>query len=331
MKSKRVGKPIFFVVMILIVALSFAAFFGIHDYYGDTRKVYIKGADDIRWGIDISGGVEAVFEPDVGNKNITDADMEAAQNIIEKRLNDRKITDHEVYIDNAQHQVIVRFPWTAGESDFDAQAMVDKLSASAIVYFCKNEDNPMEKADSIILQGSRDVASASAGVDNDGNYAVQLKLTGEGKTKFSTATAEMVGQQISIWLGDGETAKMYSAPKVNERIDNGVASITGNFDAESAEDLANTINGGSLPFALQSDGGKLQIISPTLGKNALHVMVVAGSIAFAAVCLLMILRYRLHGVITSLALLRQLDGSIACISGCFPNASSITLTVAGLA
>ena len=61
MKSKRTGKPVFFVVLILILALTYGAFFGASSYYGDTKKVYIKGAEDIRWGIDIRGGVEAVF------------------------------------------------------------------------------------------------------------------------------------------------------------------------------------------------------------------------------------------------------------------------------
>ena len=61
MKSKRMGKPVFFVVFALILALTYGAFFGACNYYGDTKKVYIKGAEDIRWGIDIRGGVEAVF------------------------------------------------------------------------------------------------------------------------------------------------------------------------------------------------------------------------------------------------------------------------------
>ena len=63
MKSKRTGKLAFFVVFFLILALTGATFFGIENYYGDTRQVYVKGARDIRWGIDIRGGVEAVFSP----------------------------------------------------------------------------------------------------------------------------------------------------------------------------------------------------------------------------------------------------------------------------
>ena len=74
MKSKRTGKPVFFVVFLLIIALTYTAFFGISNYYGDTKQVYVKGAKDIRWGIDISGGVEAVFSPDKEDVKITDSD-----------------------------------------------------------------------------------------------------------------------------------------------------------------------------------------------------------------------------------------------------------------
>ena len=40
---KRVGKPAFFIVAVLIALLTYLAFFGISNYYGDNRNVYIKG------------------------------------------------------------------------------------------------------------------------------------------------------------------------------------------------------------------------------------------------------------------------------------------------
>ena len=122
-----------------------------------------------------------------------------------------------------------------------------------------------------------------------------------------------------------------SAPTVNTAITNGQAYIDGMAGPDEAKALADKINAGSLPFALTVDDSKLQIISPTLGSDALNVMLIAGAIAFGIVCLLMIIRYRLHGVIAALALLGQLAGSIACISGFFPNASSFTLTIPGIA
>ena len=322
MKSKRTGKPVFFVVLVLILALTYTAFFGVENYYGDTRKVYVKGANDIRWGIDIRGGVEAVFSPDKAEVDITDEDMDAAKAIIETRLVNKNITDYEVYTDSDNHQIIVRFPWAADESNFDAAAAVQELGETALLTFCRNEDK-----EDVILSGAQDIDHAQAGVDEDGNYVVYLYFTDSGKSKFATATAELVGSKISIWMDDQEI----SAPTVNEAITDGTAYINGMEDADAAKALADKINAGSLPFALTVDDSKLQIISPSLGSDALKVMLIAGSIAFGIVCLLMILRYRLNGVVTSIALLGQLAGTIACISGFFPNTDSFTLTIPGIA
>lgn len=322
MKSKRVGKPIFFVILVLILALTYTAFFGIDDYYGDTRKVYLKGANDIRWGIDIRGGVEAVFSPDKEDVKITDDDMDAAKEIIETRLVNNNITDYEVYSDNDNHQIIVRFPWAADESDFDATAAVQELGATALLTFCRNEDK-----DDVILSGSEDIDRAQAGVDENGNYVVYLYFTDAGTAKSSAATAELVGQKISIWMDETEI----QAPTVNEAITTGTAYINGMSGSDEAKALADKINAGSLPFALTVDDSKLQIISPTLGSDALNVMIIAGSIAFGVICLIMILRYRVNGFVASISLLGQLAATIACISGFFPNLSSFTLTIPGIA
>ena len=322
MKSKRTGKPVFFVVLILILALTYGAFFGASNYYGDTKKVYIKGAEDIRWGIDIRGGVEAVFSPDKSGVDITKEDMDAAKAIVETRLVNKNITDYEVYTDNDNHQIIVRFPWAAGESNFDAAAAVQELGETALLKFCRNENK-----DDVILSGAQDIKNAQAGVNDSGAYVVYLTFTDAGSSKFAAATAELVGSKISIWMDDQEI----SAPTVNTAITNGSAYIDGMENADAAKDLADKINAGSLPFALTVDDSKLQIISPSLGNDALHVMIVAGSIAFGIVCLMMMLLYRLNGFVASIALLGQLAGTIAAISGFFPNASSFTLTIPGIA
>ncbi len=322
MKSQRKGKLVFFVVFILILALTFTAFFGIDNYYGDTRKIIFKGANDIRWGIDIKGGVEAVFSPDKADVDITETDMDSAKAIIETRLVNQNITDYEVYADNNNKQIIVRFPWAADESDFDAAKAVQELGETALLKFCRNEDSK-----DVILSGAKDIESAQPGVDEQGAYVVYLELTSSGTSKFATATKEQLNKTISIWMDD----QMISAPTVNTVITNGSAYITGMANADEAKELADKINAGSLPFALTVDNSKLQIISPTLGADALNVMVLAGAIAFAIVCLLMIARYRLNGVIAALALLGQLAGSIACISGYFANANSFTLTIPGIA
>lgn len=340
MKLRRSGKLSFFVVLILILALTFTAFFGIETYYGDTRKIIFKGANDIRWGIDIQGGVEAVFSPNKQDIKITNEDMDAAKAIIETRLVNENITDYEVYTDTSNHQIIVRFPWEAGESDFDAVATVEKLGTSAVLVFRKGTEETGE----IVLQGADDVKSAYPAVDPETNAPiVGLELTKQGTSKFASATSSMTGQQISIWLSTTTSEVdekgnpvveniLLSAPTVNEPITNGQCTISGSdMTGEYVKELSEQINSGKLPFALTVDDSKLQIISPTLGSDALRVMLIAGSIAFGLVCLLMILRYRLNGFVAAIALLGQLAGSIACISGYFESANSFTLTVPGIA
>ncbi len=324
MKSKRTGKPVFFVVFLLILALTYTAFFGVSNYYGDTKQVYLKGADDIRWGIDINGGVEAVFSPDKKDVDISAEDMDAAKAIIETRLVNQNITDYEVFADNNNHQIIVRFPWSAGESDFDATAAVQELGETALLTFCEGETR-----EKVLLSGS-DIKDAYAGShpEDPTQFVVYLEFSNTGKTKFAAAASRLVGKTISIWMDE----TLLQAPTVDPNIKTGEgAYITGMENAEAAKSLAQKIKAGALPFALTVDDSKLQVISPTLGRNALNVMVLAGSIAFGLICLLMILRYRLNGVVASIALLGQLAGAIACISGYFGGIESFTLTIPGIA
>lgn len=81
---RRIKKPVFFIVLICIIGFAYLTYAGIHTQYGDVKTTYIKGVDEIRWGIDIQGGVNATFEPADGYK-ATDKEMDAAKATIEDR------------------------------------------------------------------------------------------------------------------------------------------------------------------------------------------------------------------------------------------------------
>ena len=325
MKNKKARKSMFFIVLALILLLTYTAFFGIENWHGDTRNVYIKGAEDIRWGIDIRGGVEAVFTPDIAESEITDEDMDAAQAIIDTRMVSQNITDYEIYADKENHQIVVRFPWEADDTDMDPAAAVAALGETAELTFCKGASY---SAETVIFKGEH-VTKATPAYDEQNGYIVALELDSTAADLFSSATKELASSkgQIAISM-DGN---VITAPTVNEQITGGQAIITGMADADEAQELADKINAGSLPFALSVDDSKLSIVSPSLGENALKVMLIAGAIAFGIICILMIVRYRLNGVIASIALLGQLAGSIAAISGFFPGLNSFTLTIPGIA
>ena len=117
------GKKTLGILTVIVILAVYTACFGL----GKD----IKGAGDMRFGIDIRGGVEAVFEPVGLDRNPAPNEIEAARNIIETRLDDKNITDREVTTDNEKGYVIVRFPWKSDEKDFKPEAAIAELGDMA--------------------------------------------------------------------------------------------------------------------------------------------------------------------------------------------------------
>lgn len=339
---KRVPKPVFFIVALLILAFSFTAIFGVAYYTGDNKNTVVKGIGDIRWGIDIKGGVEATFKP-ANDYDATDEQLESAKSIIELRMISQGITDYELYADKNSDRIIVRFPWKSDEKDYNAVEAIDEISSTAQLTFRPGNSyantevgsdgsyvykTPTGDTETILMDGSM-VESAEARVsqreDGTSQYVVSLNFTEEGKQRFGEITQEYVGKTISIWMDD----IMISAPNVNTAITDGQAIIEGDFTATEATDLANKISAGALPFQLEtvSNGS----ISATLGENSLTAMAYAGVIALIVIVLIMIIFYRLPGVIASIALIGQMGLSIAAVSGYFTTIPSFTMTLPGIA
>ena len=320
MNKKGKSWPLF-VVAILIVVFSLTAILGVSYQYGDTKNTYVKGASDIRFGIDIRGGVDVTFMP-ANDVDATDEQLSAAKTVIEDRLVGLGITDYESYTDTNKDRIIVRFPWKTGESDFNPQTAIDEIGTTAKMVFRKGSTADGEE----ILSGD-DVTSATVGYNETEGWVVQLRFSSQGSAAFADATTELAGGStpISIWLDD----KSISVATVNEAITNGEAIIKGKFTQDSASSLANQINSGSLPFALSAES--YSTISPTLGAKSLEVMVLAGIIAFIIVAVLMIARYRLPGTIAVISLAGQVAATLAVVSGYFPAFSGSTLTLPGIA
>ena len=339
---KRVPKPVFFIVALLILAFSFTAIFGVSYYTGDNKNTVVKGIGDIRWGIDIRGGVEATFKP-ADNYDATDEQLDSAKSIIELRMISQGITDYELYADKGSDRIIVRFPWKSDETDFNAVDAINEISSTAKLTFRPGKEyattdigsdgsyvykTPTGETETVLMDGS-EVKSARAGIDQSegstSKYVVSLEFTDEGKQKFADITSQYVNNTISIWMDD----IMLSAPTVNSAITEGRAQIEGDFTASEATDLANKINAGALPFQLETVGNGS--ISPTLGSNSLLAMAYAAVIAFIIITLIMIIFYRLPGFIAVISLFGQMGLSVAALSGYFTTIPSFTMTLPGIA
>ncbi|MDE6727230.1 MAG: protein translocase subunit SecF, partial [Oscillospiraceae bacterium] len=341
MKS-RIGKPAFFIVFILIIVFTLLSTAGVSTYYGDIKKSYIWGIDDIRWGIDIRGGVNATFkvpEDYAAENTITDDDLNAAKSILETRLVNKNINDYDVYVDPTTKSIIVQFPWQNSDTSFDPEQAVREIGETALLTFREKYDvdddgKPKGDTENIILTGA-DVVRAKSGYirddNNNGKYVVSLNFSDEGKTKFEEATERLSKVQngtdnvISIWMDD----VCISHPTVSKKIPGGDGYIEGNFTADEANALANKINGGALPFKLEIDS--LSTISPILGTGARDAMALAGLIAFVLIAIFMIIYYRLPGFVAVVALTGQVAGMFAAITGFFGFNHASSLTLPGIA
>lgn len=332
---KRVGKPVFFVVLGIIALFTALTFFGIKTQYGDIVTPIIKGTDEIRWGIDIRGGVDVTFTPPK-DTDASQSELNAAAEVMRQRLVSLNITDYEVYTDEVSDRIIVRFPWKSDEENFDANAAIAELGDTAVLSFREGMETDEQglpagvTADKVILEG-RDVQLAEAvyqtsSQETPPEWMVSLKLTSDGAKKFADATQRLAGNgYISIWMDED----MISSPSVNSAILTGEAVISGSFTQESAESLANKINGGALPFNLETEN--YSTITPTLGVGARNAMLLAGSIAFGLICIFMISMYRLPGVVACISLVGQVAATIAALTGFLPGINSFTLTIPGIA
>ena len=318
------------VTALLIVVFVYTAFFGVAAKYGDVTTTYIKGAKDIRFGVDIKGGVNVTFVPSDGY-DATDEQLDAARLVIENRLVALNVTDYELYVDNNSDSLILEFPWQSGETDFDPESAIQEIGTTAYLTFREGAS----KDGDLILDGSMvESAAAQYGPVNNGGsaeYYVSLKFTAEGAKAFGDATTKLAADKgsISIWLDDENV----STATVNTAITDGQAIITSSASNPFTQDvvikMARQINSGALPFALSVDS--YSTVSPSLGENSLSAMVLAGLIAFALIVVFMTVLYRLPGFLACIALAGQVAATLAFVSGYFSVFESFTLTLPGIA
>ncbi len=135
------------------------------------------------------------------------------------------------------------------------------------------------------------VSDASSNYDPLRGNEVSMRMNAEGARNWARVTGQNIGKQVAIVLDD----KVYSAPNVNDKIEGGQSSITGDFSIEEARDLANVLKSGKMDAKVHiiSD----MVVGPSLGKQAIE----DGFTSFVvALVLLMIFMMGFYGVIPGL-------------------------------
>ncbi len=181
--------------------------------------------------------------------------------------------------------------------------------------------------DSIGLEGKNLVDARPEPMPRSTTWQVNISFDNEGGDKFAELTKNIAGtgRTIGIFLDD----VLISAPTVGPQfaatgITGGGAVITGNFTAESSNDLAVQIRGGALPFPVEVVENRT--VGATLGRESINRSIIAGISGLILVLIFMAVYYRLPGMIADVSLAIYTLLTLACYA-----LIGVTLTLPGIA
>lgn len=305
-KTKRNAVLVIIAFLLVLGVAIYTAIFGV----ADRGKV-----EYIKLGLDLKGGLSVTYE--IQEDDYSDKDLEDTKYKIEKRV-EAYTNEYSVYEDGDK-KITAEIPGvTNADEILEALNIEGKLEFLDPGNYTKwSQGQEYEAA----LTGD-DIKNATAGIDSDnGNdNVVQLAFTDEGAQKFADVTAANVGNIVYIIYDN----KVVSAPTVQSAITGGSAEINKIGSYEEAEQLATTIRIGALPLTLKQV--RSNIVGATLGSDAISTSLKAGAIGIALVFLIMIIVFRIPGLVASFALAFYTILDLLVL-----NLFNVTLTLPGIA
>ena len=160
-------------------------------------------------------------------------------------------------------------------------------------------DNRLAKPEKLLVKRrpeltGQDVARARPVFEQRG-YEVSLSLTRAGAEAFRRVTRDNINNRLAIVLDN----EVVSAPTIQSEIPNGQASITGNFTADEAKNLASVMeNPLQTPVAID----ETRTVSATLGQDSIFRGIAAGLAGLAATLIFVLIYYRAAGLVAFIGL-----------------------------
>ena len=290
MKSKSM------IILILILAIvagsTFVAINGakVGKYEIGTAK------DSVELGLDLAGGVYVVLEAKTDEKGAELKKlMEQSKAIINERVNGLGISEPNISIEGENR---IRVELAGVDNPQDA---IDLIGKTAQLQF-------VEPNGDIVLTG-KNVLKAEVNFQKNEFGAdepvVALEFDKEGKDKFAEVTGRLTQEpvrenRIVFIVLDDQVISQPAVQSGGQAITDGRAVITG-FDVQGASQLATLIRAGALPVEMIEH--QTSVIGPTLGLEAYEKSIMALGIALLLIFALMIIIYKLPGLIASLGLI----------------------------
>lgn len=246
--------------------------------------------DSISLGLDLRGGVyveyQGVRPDDVSDSEFTYL-VTSTMDVIRTRLTDQGYPEATV-TQLGTDGIRVEIPDVT-----DPNAILTLIGTPAELEF-KSPEGETFMTGKQVKNAYQTTEDGTNSIDQA--WVVAFELNEEGTKLFADMTSANIGKTIGIYLDGNEIM----SPTVNTAITGGRGIIEGNFTYEQAHSLAIQIQSGALPLTLVQQ--KMDTISATLGVDALQTSLLAAGIGLLLVMLIMIVRYRMSGVVASWAL-----------------------------
>ncbi len=279
----------------------------------------------------ISNNISLTFS-NYGLVLLKNASLDQAIEIVRRRV-DELGTNEPNIVKRGNDRILVELPGLDDPSrikkllgktanltfQFVSQKDVESFGIEKLEYDDDPERN--ELVSKRVVVSGNNLLDAKPSMNNQTNETVVVfNLDRVGAKKFAKATKSGVGRKLAIILDN----KIISAPTISEAIVGGSGQITGNFDFQSATDLALLLRSGALPAPLNII--EERSVGPDLGRDSIKAGIVSLIIGFISVIIFMFFKYKVFGLIANITLIINLILLIGILT-----LFEATLTLPGIA
>ena len=306
------------------------------DAFGDAKKIIQKINQSLDVAIENSRVTIRISES--GQSELMRSVLEQTREIIRQRVDESGTIEPSIQIQGGD-SVVLQVPGV-----YDPELLKARIATIAKLTFNLVED-VVTKRDGLSKRTSPNTEIVPGQHDKDAFYVIEKRSSLTGEMLLNAKIANKDGESVVAFSFDNTGAKILaditkhnqgrrlaivldkkvvSAPSINDPIIDGSGIITGNFDVQSASELALLLRSGSLPAPIKVVEEK--VVGPSLGQDSIRLGKVASLVGTLAIIVFMIAVYGLNGLFASIALTVNLILIIAVMA-----VIGATLTLPGIA
>lgn len=271
---------VFIILMSVFALVSFPVAGTVYDYHGYATTIDL--------GLDLSGGISAVFGVQDDGLGNLESRVDGAVSTLQSMLASEGFAEATVAKTSSDGSYAIRVE-TADVSG--AEDMLDLLGPARLQFVGSSSQgtsgSTLPSDAEVALEGSQHLADAYVTMQNTGtgnSYAIVLQFNEAGTQAFSDLTGD--SSYVNIYFN----GSLLTSVKISSQITNGVAVISGSWDYSTANDYAMRFRLSTLGVTL--DDGEVVSVSPTFGDGAVLAAIIAVAVCVGVAFIVLAVMYR---------------------------------------